>query len=780
MRSAPSPGADAALEARADAIGAYAAAFDQAPPAPVPNRPAAAAAPPLPPEARDWVPDAGRPLSDADRARFEPLVGDLERVRIHTGPRARAYAKSAGARAYAVGENVVVGEPFSTDTASGRQFLGHELAHVAQQREGGAVRLQRQPPVGGPSAPRARASTTALGNMQLQSTLQIVPNPIRDTSLPLPPELQHTRDIHITTPDGADLTVTIRASAVMPFGFDTSTSPDDALDLPSGNTGIGYTILGHLADGTPVTVMGTANSTDGESLRAFAAHHPRFTHFGLSPEEQYRAIFDYLNAQGLTTVPTHDPDADADRRRASGEVQYPAQEDYERLSEAERRDLASEKFWEELSGWNVLLGIILGVAIIALAIGAIAAAAAGMVGAAMALAALAIIGLAWGLWSVISSAYRDAIARWAEGNVADAILTVIKGLALAGAIILGAIVLIASVIAGEVVLVGLAIAAVVLLVVAAIAGIILMFRDLDHAAESDHVDDFRRYVQRGAREAEEAIINVVLIIVGWVMGRFGRNLLPRPSLEPELPVEVPQTPGEGRGPVVVEPEPSPPPRVRPGTEPGSTDAPRTPVRPPPPADLKPGEIWVDTPDRIVAGPRDEMPGHVEYYLYDSESGAEFCLVEQELSAPNTPEGGPHLTLTPKTAVLPDGTTVSLRAPFPWTRVALARAVEVYRAQYGHPPPDLTGPIAWQNLANFQMEYAAIREANPGMSQAEIGSRAAAQISYGRHRIAIGYGDLTARMSYFGDVTVTDRSGASVTLHDVPWSVTIEARPTTSP
>ena len=80
----------------------------------------------------------GRPLDERIRASMEPLLSvDLGRVRTHTGSLAEASAASVNALAYTVGHEIVFGAgQFAPDTYSGRWLLGHELAHVVQQRQG--------------------------------------------------------------------------------------------------------------------------------------------------------------------------------------------------------------------------------------------------------------------------------------------------------------------------------------------------------------------------------------------------------------------------------------------------------------------------------------------------------------------------------------------------------------------------------------------------------------------------------------------------------------------
>lgn len=75
---------------------------------------------------------AGRPLDDTVRADMEGSLGaDFSTVRVHDGPTAAASARALGARAYTVGEDVVVG-----DGGADRRTIAHELTHVVQQRSG--------------------------------------------------------------------------------------------------------------------------------------------------------------------------------------------------------------------------------------------------------------------------------------------------------------------------------------------------------------------------------------------------------------------------------------------------------------------------------------------------------------------------------------------------------------------------------------------------------------------------------------------------------------------
>jgi len=60
---------------------------------------------------------------------------DFSRVRVHTGPRAQASTRALSARAYTVGDHVVVGSASpALDRPGDSGLLAHELTHVVQQR----------------------------------------------------------------------------------------------------------------------------------------------------------------------------------------------------------------------------------------------------------------------------------------------------------------------------------------------------------------------------------------------------------------------------------------------------------------------------------------------------------------------------------------------------------------------------------------------------------------------------------------------------------------------
>jgi len=81
----------------------------------------------------------GQPLDSATRSFFEPRFGhDFSKVRVHADSSSADIAKSINARAFALGDHVVMGSgEYQPRSQSGQHLLGHELTHVIQQ--GGGV-----------------------------------------------------------------------------------------------------------------------------------------------------------------------------------------------------------------------------------------------------------------------------------------------------------------------------------------------------------------------------------------------------------------------------------------------------------------------------------------------------------------------------------------------------------------------------------------------------------------------------------------------------------------
>jgi hypothetical protein len=73
-------------------------------------------------------------LPNAVRGKMEAALGaDFSNVRVHVGPQ----AERIGAVAFTIGSDIYFAPGrFQPETAHGQQLLGHELAHVVQQRAG--------------------------------------------------------------------------------------------------------------------------------------------------------------------------------------------------------------------------------------------------------------------------------------------------------------------------------------------------------------------------------------------------------------------------------------------------------------------------------------------------------------------------------------------------------------------------------------------------------------------------------------------------------------------
>jgi hypothetical protein len=110
-----------------------------------------------PPIVHDVIESPGTQLDHQTRDFFEPGFGrDLSGVRVHTGDRAAASARTVGAAAYAVGPHVVFGTSgLAPHTEAGRRLLAHELTHVLQ-RPSSSVPARGALEVGEPTSPRER------------------------------------------------------------------------------------------------------------------------------------------------------------------------------------------------------------------------------------------------------------------------------------------------------------------------------------------------------------------------------------------------------------------------------------------------------------------------------------------------------------------------------------------------------------------------------------------------------------------------------------------------
>ncbi len=85
---------------------------------------------------------SGQPLDPGIQRHMGAAFGrDFNAVRVHADQRAAGSAASIGARAYTFGNHIAFGHGhYAPGRAEGNWLIAHELAHVVQQRGGGALR----------------------------------------------------------------------------------------------------------------------------------------------------------------------------------------------------------------------------------------------------------------------------------------------------------------------------------------------------------------------------------------------------------------------------------------------------------------------------------------------------------------------------------------------------------------------------------------------------------------------------------------------------------------
>jgi hypothetical protein len=77
----------------------------------------------------------GASLDSGVRKRFEGDLGDLSDVRVHSDDHADNLNRAVSARAFATGTDVYFAKgEYQPGSADGDRLIGHELAHVVQQR----------------------------------------------------------------------------------------------------------------------------------------------------------------------------------------------------------------------------------------------------------------------------------------------------------------------------------------------------------------------------------------------------------------------------------------------------------------------------------------------------------------------------------------------------------------------------------------------------------------------------------------------------------------------
>ncbi|HEU4561277.1 MAG TPA: DUF4157 domain-containing protein [Longimicrobium sp.] len=122
--------------------------------------------PVAPPIVRQVLRGGGEPLDPGVRARMEPRFRhSFADVRVHADGQAAASTRAVGARAYAVGRDVVFGAGrYAPGTGDGARLIAHELAHVVQQR-GASASIQPELEVGAADHPAEREADAAAGTV---------------------------------------------------------------------------------------------------------------------------------------------------------------------------------------------------------------------------------------------------------------------------------------------------------------------------------------------------------------------------------------------------------------------------------------------------------------------------------------------------------------------------------------------------------------------------------------------------------------------------------------
>lgn len=120
---------------------------------------------------RNATSNGGEPLPPSLRSEMETrFAEDFAAVRIHVGGRAADMAAAVHAKAYTLGQNIVFGaRNYAPETFEGRRLLAHELAHVVQQRRGGALpELRRGSALELAADQAARSVTTGTGTVAVR------------------------------------------------------------------------------------------------------------------------------------------------------------------------------------------------------------------------------------------------------------------------------------------------------------------------------------------------------------------------------------------------------------------------------------------------------------------------------------------------------------------------------------------------------------------------------------------------------------------------------------
>jgi uncharacterized protein DUF4157 len=155
-----------------------------------------------PPIVHDVLGSPGRPLEPAVRGPMEARFGhSFSNVRVHTGERAAASARSVDAAAYTVGRDVVFGaDRYEPGTQEGKSLLAHELAHVVQQR--GSGHTPGSLPVAPASGELESQAESAAGEVRAGAARPAVQRKV----VVNPPAAASQIESHLSTFCGASLT----------------------------------------------------------------------------------------------------------------------------------------------------------------------------------------------------------------------------------------------------------------------------------------------------------------------------------------------------------------------------------------------------------------------------------------------------------------------------------------------------------------------------------------------------------------------------------------------
>jgi uncharacterized protein DUF4157 len=141
-----------------------------------------------PPIVHEALRSPGRPLEPGVRKAMEArFAHDFSRVRVHTDGVAAKSARTVGALAYTVGDDIAFGrDGFAPGTPFGRRLIAHELAHVVQQDgsapagslrmegsgEGEAIAAERAACSGRP-VPRPRSRPRAVARFVPEAEVEV-------------------------------------------------------------------------------------------------------------------------------------------------------------------------------------------------------------------------------------------------------------------------------------------------------------------------------------------------------------------------------------------------------------------------------------------------------------------------------------------------------------------------------------------------------------------------------------------------------------------------------